>query len=72
MQETQNRFSAVQIFIFDPDGTLIDSKLDLANSVNATLDRVSRHMLPHKINFGQLALCFSQKQRQQPEQRQRR
>ena len=33
-----NRFSGVRALIFDLDGTLIDSKLDLALSINATLD----------------------------------
>jgi phosphoglycolate phosphatase len=33
--------------IFDLDGTLIDSKLDLANSINAMLDHMGRAQLPH-------------------------
>ena len=35
--ENQKRFTGVRVLIFDLDGTLIDSKLDLAHSVNATL-----------------------------------
>jgi len=33
-------------FLFDLDGTLIDSKLDLVNSVNATLRQMGRAELP--------------------------
>lgn len=38
--EERGRFAGVRVLIFDLDGTLIDSKLDLAISVNAT----RRHM----------------------------
>jgi phosphoglycolate phosphatase len=36
----------VGAFIFDLDGTLIDSKLDLVNSVNAMLSEIGRPELP--------------------------
>ena len=52
MPETQNRFSPVQILIFDLDGTLIDSKFDLANSVNATLVHMGHKPLSHETIFG--------------------
>ena len=37
MGEQSARFTEVRALIFDLDGTLIDSKLDLALSVNAML-----------------------------------
>lgn len=42
-----NRFSAVRVLIFDLDGTLIDSKLDLAHSINAMLEHMGRAPLAH-------------------------
>jgi phosphoglycolate phosphatase len=42
-------FSAVRALIFDLDGTLIDSKLDLVHSVNATLRNLNRPELPEEI-----------------------
>jgi phosphoglycolate phosphatase len=45
------RFSEVRALIFDLDGTLIDSKLDLALSVNATLEKLGRNPLPHEQIF---------------------
>jgi phosphoglycolate phosphatase len=39
-------FSAVRAFLFDLDGTLIDSKLDLVNSVNFMLREMQREALP--------------------------
>jgi phosphoglycolate phosphatase len=39
-------FSAVRAFLFDLDGTLIDSKLDLVNSVNFMLREMRRDVLP--------------------------
>lgn len=41
-------FSGIQLLIFDLDGTLIDSRLDLVHSVNATLDHLGRPLLPHE------------------------
>ena len=42
------RFSGVRALIFDLDGTLIDSKLDLVLSVNATLAHMGRAPLAHE------------------------
>jgi phosphoglycolate phosphatase len=39
-------FSTVRAFLFDLDGTLIDSKLDLVNSVNFMLREMQRGALP--------------------------
>ena len=39
-------FSTVRAFLFDLDGTLIDSKLDLVNSVNFMLLEMQRDVLP--------------------------
>jgi phosphoglycolate phosphatase len=39
-------FSNVKALLFDLDGTLIDSKLDLVNSVNAMLANLGREALP--------------------------
>jgi phosphoglycolate phosphatase len=39
-------FSTVRAFLFDLDGTLIDSKLDLVNSVNFMLGEMQRDVLP--------------------------
>jgi phosphoglycolate phosphatase len=39
-------FSVVRAFLFDLDGTLIDSKLDLVNSVNFMLGKMQREVLP--------------------------
>jgi phosphoglycolate phosphatase len=47
MADNHNRFTAVRVLIFDLDGTLIDSKLDLALSVNAMLEYMRRAPLPH-------------------------
>jgi phosphoglycolate phosphatase len=42
---TNARFSSVRALIFDLDGTLIDSKVDLIHSVNAMLREVKRPAL---------------------------
>ena len=42
----------LRVFIFDLDGTLIDSKLDLALSVNATRAAFKLGPLPHEQIFG--------------------
>jgi phosphoglycolate phosphatase len=39
------------LLIFDLDGTLIDSRLDLANSVNATREAMAKGPLPHELIF---------------------
>ena len=41
----------IQLLIFDLDGTLIDSKLDLALSVNATLAHLGRAPLDEEAIF---------------------
>ncbi len=52
MPSGENRFSAVRALIFDLDGTLIDSKLDLALSINAMLKRMGRPDLAPEEIFG--------------------
>jgi phosphoglycolate phosphatase len=39
------------LIIFDLDGTLIDSKLDLANSVNFTREQMGLSVLEHRLIF---------------------
>ena len=39
----------IKLLIFDLDGTLIDSRLDLAHSVNAMLRNFGRHDLPTDV-----------------------
>jgi phosphoglycolate phosphatase len=47
-----NIWRCTRLFIFDLDGTLIDSKLDLALAVNATRARFGLGPLPHEQIFG--------------------
>ena len=51
MIHTRRAFDAHQIklAIFDLDGTLIDSRLDLVHSVNAALRHIGRAALPDDI-----------------------
>lgn len=48
MSKNGREFSGVKAFVFDLDGTLIDSKLDLVLSVNATLVHLGRQPLAHE------------------------
>ncbi|HEY1678163.1 MAG TPA: HAD-IA family hydrolase [Candidatus Sulfotelmatobacter sp.] len=40
---------SIQLVIFDLDGTLIDSRLDLVHSVNAALRHIGREPLPDEV-----------------------
>jgi len=46
MNMVHAKFPPVRAFLFDLDGTLIDSKLDLVNSVNYMLKEMHREVLP--------------------------
>ncbi len=41
----QTVLGRMELLVFDLDGTLVDSELDLANSVNATLEKIGRKPL---------------------------
>jgi phosphoglycolate phosphatase len=41
-----------RLVVFDLDGTLIDSQIDLANSVNAMLEHLGKPALPHAVIAG--------------------
>jgi phosphoglycolate phosphatase len=41
--------AAIRLVVFDLDGTLIDSRADLAGSVNGMLRRFGRHELPEDV-----------------------
>lgn len=43
---------AIKLVIFDLDGTLIDSRLDLVHSVNAALRHIGRAALPDEVIAG--------------------
>lgn len=49
--ENLKKFEGVRVLIFDLDGTLIDSKLDLALSINAMLEHMGRAALPHETIY---------------------
>jgi phosphoglycolate phosphatase len=51
MSTNHKRFTGVRVLIFDLDGTLIDSKLDLAHSVNAMLGHMGREAHVHETIF---------------------
>jgi phosphoglycolate phosphatase len=51
MPSTGKQFSGVKALVFDLDGTLIDSKLDLALSMNAALGHLGRKPLEHDLIF---------------------
>jgi phosphoglycolate phosphatase len=46
------RFAGVRALVFDLDGTLIDSKRDLALSIDATLRHMGAPSLPHETIYG--------------------
>ena len=48
----EERVRKVQAFVFDLDGTLIDSKMDLVHSVNAMLRETKRAELPADLVVG--------------------
>ncbi len=43
---------SLRLFVFDLDGTLIDSRADLAQSINAMLVNYGRHPLPEEVIAG--------------------
>jgi phosphoglycolate phosphatase len=51
MTTDQKQFADVRVLVFDLDGTLIDSRLDLAHSVNAALEHMKREPLMHETIY---------------------
>jgi phosphoglycolate phosphatase len=51
VKDRKRTFESVRALIFDLDGTLIDSKLDLALAVNATLENMGRQPLEHETIY---------------------
>src|SRR5277367_3908320 len=51
-RDLQKTFGAVRVLVFDLDGTLIDSALDLALAVAATLEWMKRPPIAHEIIYG--------------------
>lgn len=49
--DSRARKRGVRLLVFDLDGTLVDSKTDLANSVNHTLQTFGIEPLPHPTIF---------------------
>ena len=41
-----------RLVVFDLDGTLIDSQIDLSNSINAMLAHLGKPALPHAVIAG--------------------
>jgi phosphoglycolate phosphatase len=41
-----------RLLVFDLDGTLIDSQIDLSNSINAMLEHLGKPTLPHAVIAG--------------------
>jgi phosphoglycolate phosphatase len=52
MTRESSRFAGIRALIFDLDGTLIDSGLDLALAVSATIQKMGRATLNHQQIFG--------------------
>jgi phosphoglycolate phosphatase len=52
MTLNHKRLADIRVLIFDLDGTLIDSKLDLVLAVNATLEHLGRAPLAHETIYG--------------------
>jgi phosphoglycolate phosphatase len=50
-RDLQRHFGAVRVLVFDLDGTLIDSALDLALAVRATLEFMKRPPIAHEIIY---------------------